>query len=130
MPSGLGYSALVLEDDPSVQLLLKKLLEAAGFTVAVASDGLEGLVQIEHLKPSIILCDMMMPNLDGVSFTKAIKGHEETKEIPVIFLTAKTDARSFADGMAAGAKFYLGKPFKQEELMAKVYRALGQVVSR
>jgi CheY-like chemotaxis protein len=130
MPSGLGYSALVLEDDPSVQLLLKKLLEAAGFTVAVVSDGLEGLVQIEQIKPSIILCDMMMPNLDGVSFTKAIKGHQETKEIPVIFLTAKTDARSFADGMAAGAKFYLGKPFKQEELMAKVYRALGQVVSR
>jgi CheY-like chemotaxis protein len=117
--------ALVLEDDDDVRLLVQKLLESDGFTVTAVGDGLQGLVELEQDQPDVILCDMMMPNLDGMTFTKAIKRHSGTRSIPVIFLTAKTDTRTMAEGITAGAKFYLTKPFNHAELLQKVRRAIG-----
>ena len=117
-------TALVLEDDDDVRTLVQKLLESHGFTVTTAADGLEGLMKLETLTPDVILCDVMMPNLDGMTFTKAIKRHASTRGVPVIFLTAKTDTRTVAEGITAGAKFYLTKPFSHAELLAKVRKAL------
>ncbi|MBK7860032.1 MAG: response regulator [Archangiaceae bacterium] len=118
-------SALVIEDDEDVRKLVVKLLESDGFTVTPAVDGLDGLMKIEQGLPDVIICDMMMPNLDGMSFTRAIKKHSDTRSVPVIFLTAKTDTRTVADGISAGAKFYLTKPFNHAELLQKVRKALG-----
>lgn len=115
---------LVIEDEPSVQTLLKKQLTANGFQVTVANDGLDGLVKLETLRPQLILCDMMMPNLDGVEFVRAIKQHSETQRIPVIFLTAKTDPRSMIDGINVGARFYVTKPFQMDDLLNKIKKAL------
>jgi DNA-binding response OmpR family regulator len=117
-------SALVIEDDEAVRVLVQKLLESDGFRVTTAEDGLAGLVAIERELPDVIVCDMMMPNLDGMTFTKAIKKHSSTRSVPVIFLTAKTDTRTVADGISAGAKFYLTKPFSHAELLQKVRKAL------
>jgi DNA-binding response OmpR family regulator len=117
-------SALVIEDDSAVQALLKKLLESHGYQVTVAGDGLQGLVQLETLTPDIVLCDIMMPNLDGMQFTKAIKAHEDTKKIPVVFLTAKNDAKTMIEGLNIGAKYFLTKPFRHEDLMAKIKKAM------
>jgi len=118
-------TALVLEDDDAVRTLIQKLLESDGFTVTTAADGLEGLMHLEQATPDVILCDMMMPNLDGMTFTKAIKKNAGTRNVPVIFLTAKTDTRTVAEGISAGAKFYLTKPFNHAELLQKVRKALG-----
>jgi DNA-binding response OmpR family regulator len=115
---------LVLEDDPSVQMLMKKQLTAHGFKVTVASDGLDGLMKLEQVRPDLIICDVMMPNLDGIEFVKAVKGHNDTVKIPVIFLTAKTDPRSMIDGINVGARFYVTKPFAIDDLLSKVNRAL------
>lgn len=115
---------LVIEDEPSVQTLLRKQLTANGFVVTVANDGLDGLVKLETLRPQLILCDMMMPNLDGVEFVRAIKQHSETQRIPVIFLTAKTDPRSMIDGINVGARFYVTKPFQMDDLLNKIKKAL------
>lgn len=115
---------LVIEDEPSVQTLLRKQLTSQGYQVTVANDGLDGLVKLESLRPSIILCDMMMPNLDGVEFVRAIKQHSETQRIPVIFLTAKTDPRSMIDGINVGARFYVTKPFQMDDLLTKIKKAL------
>jgi DNA-binding response OmpR family regulator len=115
---------LVLEDDPSVQMLLRKQLIAHGFKVTIASDGLDGLLKLETVKPDLMICDVMMPNLDGIEFVKAVKGHGDTQKIPVIFLTAKTDPRSMIDGINVGARFYVTKPFQIDDLLAKVQRAL------
>lgn len=115
---------LVIEDEPSVQTLLRKQLVASGFQVTVANDGLDGLVKLETLRPSLILCDMMMPNLDGVEFVRAIKQHSETQNIPVVFLTAKTDPRSMIDGINVGARFYVTKPFQMDDLLGKIKKAL------
>ena len=115
---------LVIEDEPSVQTLLRKQLTANGFHVTVANDGLDALVKLESAKPNLILCDMMMPNLDGVEFVRAIKQHLETQRIPVIFLTAKTDPRSMIDGINVGARFYVTKPFQMDDLLTKIKKAL------
>jgi DNA-binding response OmpR family regulator len=122
--NGAGKHILVLEDEPAVQTLLKKQLTSHGFMVTIAGDGLDGLMKLEKLKPDLIICDVMMPNLDGMGFVKAIKSHLQTQKIPVIFLTAKTDPRSMIDGINVGARFYVTKPFAIDDLLAKVGKAL------
>ena len=122
---GRGRKILVIEDEPAVQTLIFKQLKAQGFEVTVAGDGLDGLMKLESVKPDLIICDVMMPNLDGMEFVKAIKGHNNTQKIPVIFLTAKTDPRSMIDGINVGARFYVTKPFQLDDLLAKISRALG-----
>jgi CheY-like chemotaxis protein len=117
-------TALVLEDDDAVRALVKKLLESNGYTVIAVADGLEGLMALERNTPDVVICDMMMPNLDGMTFTKAIKKHSQTKSLPVIFLTAKTDSRTVAEGISAGAKYYLTKPFSHADLLAKIRQAI------
>lgn len=123
--NGAGRKILVLEDEPAVQTLILKQLTAQNFEVTVAGDGLDGLMKLEGLKPDLIICDVMMPNLDGMEFVKAIKANNSTQQIPVIFLTAKTDPRSMIDGINVGARFYVTKPFQLDDLLAKVQRALG-----
>jgi CheY-like chemotaxis protein len=116
---------LVLEDDAAIRAMLEKLLTHDGYQVSSAADGLEGLMQLEMDTPDIVLCDVMMPNLDGLSFTKAIKKNPSTKDVPVVFLTGKGDTGTMAAGISAGAKFYLTKPFSHADLLAKVKKALG-----
>jgi DNA-binding response OmpR family regulator len=122
---GGGRKILVLEDEPAVQTLIYKQLTSHGFEVTVAGDGLDGLMKLEAQRPDLIVCDVMMPNLDGMEFVKAIKAHSGTQGIPVIFLTAKTDPRSMIDGINVGARFYVTKPFQLDDLLGKIKRALG-----
>jgi DNA-binding response OmpR family regulator len=121
---GEGKHVLILEDDPNIQTLLRKQLASHGFKVSTASDGLDGLMKLESLKPDIMVCDVMMPNLDGIEFVKAIKANNVTQKIPVIFLTAKTDPRSMIEGINVGARFYVTKPFQIDDLLSKIKRAL------
>jgi DNA-binding response OmpR family regulator len=121
---GEGKSILVIEDDPSVQTLVRKALGMYGFTVTLADDGLDGLMKLEKLRPDLIIADMMMPRLDGMAFVKAIKGRGETRSIPVIFLTAKSDPKSMIEGINVGARYYVTKPFQIEDLVSKVQKAL------
>ena len=117
-------SILIIEDDVSVRTLLEKSLSARGYQVTVAKDGLDGLTTLEKARPDLIIVDIMMPRLDGMTFVKAIKGNEQTKPIPVIFLTARNDPKTMIDGINVGARFYITKPFQLEELVSKVEKAL------
>jgi DNA-binding response OmpR family regulator len=119
-----GREVLILEDDPAVRALLEKQLAARGFRVTVASDGLDGLEQLKTTHPDLVVCDLMMPKLDGLSFVRALKSQPTTQHIPVIFLTARTDTRSMVEGINLGASFYLTKPFQLEDLLARIRRAL------
>ncbi len=115
---------LVIEDDPAVRTLLDKSLQAKGYRVTLATDGLDGLTVLERMRPDLILVDLMMPRLDGMTFVKAIKGHGDTQPIPIIILTAKNDARSMIDGINVGARFYVTKPFQIADLISKIEKAL------
>lgn len=124
--SASGRHILVVEDEPAVQTLLRKQLEGAQYQVTLASDGLEGLMKLEGMKPDLIICDMMMPNLDGMGFVRAIKSNPKTHSIPVIFLTAKSDPRTMIEGINVGARFYLTKPIQLDDLLSKVARVLAR----
>ena len=121
-----GAQVLVVEDDPSLAKLLSTALTKAGYRVSVANDGLEALVEIDRAqpKPQLIIADIMIPELDGVSLVRALKTQQATKNIPVILVTSKTDAKSIAEGISAGAKYYVTKPFVLDDLLTKVKRAL------
>ncbi|MCA9648548.1 MAG: response regulator [Myxococcales bacterium] len=116
---------LVIEDDPSVRTLLDKALRAKGYVVETCDDGLEGLTKLERTRPDLIIVDIMMPRLDGMTFVRAIKGHEATKPIPVVFLTSNNDPRTMIQGINLGAKHYITKPFQLDELLGKVAKVLG-----
>ena len=115
---------LVVEDDADIQRLVAAVLSKE-YEVRAASDGLAGLMEIEQgFKPDLVIADIMMPRLDGISFVKALKGHRSTSGIPVMFLTAKSSPRDVIEGINLGARYYLTKPFKVDDLMQKVHRLL------
>ena len=95
-------------------------LEAHGYRIVTAGDGEEGLAKARALKPDLILLDIMMPKLDGVSVLKALKADAALGFIPVILLTAKADRGDVVAGLDAGADDYLTKPFDQAALVARV----------
>ena len=117
-------SILVVEDEESVRQLVGRMLVKNGFAITEAVDGLDGLRKIDAEHPDLVIADVMMPNLDGLTLTKALKNNRETKAIPVIFLTAKGDTRSMIEGINVGAKYYVTKPFQMEDLLAKVDKVL------
>lgn len=119
-----GEHILIVEDDPAVQTLLNKALTAQGYKITQATDGLAGLTALEQEQPDLIIADIMMPRLDGMTFVKAIKRNAGTKRVPVIFLTAKNDPRSVVEGINVGAKYYVTKPFQLDELISKIEKAL------
>jgi DNA-binding response OmpR family regulator len=119
-----GETILVVEDDVSVRELLETALRSRGYVVHACADGLVGLTTLEQVRPHLMIVDIMMPRLDGMTFVRAIKSKAEMKRIPVIFLTAKSDARSMIDGINLGAKYYVTKPFEVEGLLSKIAKAL------
>jgi CheY-like chemotaxis protein len=117
---------LVVEDDRDllrmIQMMLRDLAE-----VETAVDGQDALERLRgDTKYDLIITDLMMPRLDGLSFVKALKRDTSLAKVPVVMLTAKDRPKEVIEGINAGARHYLTKPFKQEELVAKVKRALGQ----
>lgn len=118
---------LVVEDDPALRKLLEVTLGKAGYRVMLAENGLDGLVKVDRAqpKPRLLIVDIMMPELDGLSLVRALRSQSSTRGIPVIFITAKSDTKTIAEGISAGAKYYVTKPFIIDDLLAKVRRAIG-----
>ncbi len=115
---------LIVEDDASTRRMLETELTANGYQVTLAVDGLDALMQLEKQAPDAILCDIHLPNLDGLAFTQAIKANPATRNIPVLILTADSDPRKMIDGINVGARFYLTKPFEMKELLRKLQRLI------
>lgn len=115
---------LVIEDEQHVRQLVSRLLTKNGFEVRAARDGLDGLKSLEEYEPDLIIADVMMPNLDGLTFVRALKSRKETQGIPVIFLTAKSEPLAMIEGINVGAKFYITKPFQIEDVLTKVRKVL------
>ncbi|HEY9845970.1 MAG TPA: response regulator [Candidatus Caenarcaniphilales bacterium] len=117
---------LVIEDEEFVRLNLLELLEAEDFDVVGAPNGLIGaLWALEHL-PDLIICDVMMPELDGYSVLVSLREDPLTAAIPFIFLTAMADKADLRQGMQLGADDYLTKPFSREELLGTIATRLGK----
>jgi DNA-binding response OmpR family regulator len=119
-----GHRIIIAEDDPEIVLLMQKLL--ASYELEVFGDGLQALKRLgQDPLPDLLILDVMMPHLDGVTLLKSLKGHPRTKKIPAIIVSAKGGPKDVIDGISAGVRHYLVKPFKADDLLRKVKKILG-----
>ncbi|MBI2745798.1 MAG: response regulator [Burkholderiales bacterium] len=116
-------SVLIVEDDELTSSLLKFLLERERYTVELAADGRAGLTYIQnHAPTTIVLMDVMLPFLDGFELLRELRALEAWRDTRVIMLSAKSQGSEIARALDAGADDYLVKPFKPEELFARLRR--------
>src|SRR5712664_4084907 len=111
---------LVVDDVPDNVDILQMRLEAQGYEVMTAADGLEALDKIRALLPDLVLLDVMMPKLDGIETVKRLKADPSLPFIPVVLVTAKADAKDVIEGLESGGDDYLTKPIDHAALSARV----------
>jgi class 3 adenylate cyclase len=111
---------LVVDDTPANIQTVAAILKGKGYQLSVATNGKQALDALTKIRPDLILLDVMMPELDGFETCQRIKSSEAWRDIPVIFLTAKTDTADIVKGFEMGAVDYVGKPFNAHELLARV----------
>ena len=116
----MSASILIIEDSGEIRENTAELLELAGYDVTTAVNGKDGLEQARKIQPDLILCDIMMPELDGYGVLRALENIPELTGTPFIFFTAKSEKSDFRAGMDLGADDYLTKPFTGDDLLRVV----------
>lgn len=120
VPQGRLIRVLIIEDDPDiVDLLTGQFAKAGGFKVSVADDGKRGLEQARDQLPSLIILDLILPRMPGLEICKILKSSEETKNIPILVLTAKSDTIDRIVALELGADDYVTKPFSPREIVLR-----------
>lgn len=117
---------LIIEDDIALRENTAELLELSGYNVITAPNGRIGIEKAEKALPNIIICDIMMPEVDGYGVLEKLSHQKETQHIPFIFLSAKTEHKEIRKGMDLGADDYLTKPYEEEELMSAIESRLAK----
>jgi DNA-binding NarL/FixJ family response regulator len=117
---------LLIDDDPNLILLVKDYLELRGYEVMTAKNGREALRVLEQTIPNLIICDVMMPEMDGYAFVKRVRDNPQTSYLPVLFLSAKGQIQDRVTGLNTGADVYMIKPFEPDELVAQIEASLKQ----
>ncbi|RKZ00875.1 MAG: diguanylate cyclase response regulator [Candidatus Hydrothermota bacterium] len=115
---------LIIDDDKFIRKTISTILQKEGYTVIEAKDGAEGLKLAKEVLPNLILCDIVMPGMDGFEVKKRISEIEELKGVPFIFLTSKSDLESRVEGFELGVDDYITKPFHPIEFLARIKAAL------
>jgi two-component system phosphate regulon response regulator PhoB len=118
---------LVMEDEDALATLLQYNLEKEGYRVVVAGDGEEGLVQIDERLPDLVLLDWMLPKVSVIEVCRRIRGKAETRNLPIIMLTARGEETDRVRGLDTGADDYLTKPFSMTELIARIRAVLRRI---
>lgn len=121
---------LIVDDNPMNLMLTSHVLENEGFHTRTAEDGVSGLATIANAIPTLILLDVMMPEMNGYEVCRKIKENEKWIDIPIIFLTANAQTENLVEGFLAGGVDYITKPFKSEELLVRVKNHLELADSR
>ena len=120
-------TVLLVEDEPAQREVLAYNLEAEGFAVSKAENGEEAMILVEEDHPDIIVLDWMMPNLSGIEVCRRLKIRPETRSIPIIMLSARSEEVDKVRGLETGADDYVVKPYSVVELMARVRSQLRRV---
>ena len=118
---------LVFEDEDALATLLQYNLEKEGYKVSVASDGEEGLMQAEEETPDLVLLDWMLPKVSGIEVCRRLRGRPETRNVPIIMLTARGEESDRVRGLDTGADDYLTKPVSMVELNARIRAVLRRI---
>jgi sigma-B regulation protein RsbU (phosphoserine phosphatase) len=115
---------LIVDDSPEIRILLSRFLNASGYEIAEAENGEQGLKLVRIFKPDLILLDIVMPGIDGYAVCESIKADPCLQDIPIIFLSARTEVEDKIKGLAIGAADYITKPFDRGEVMARIENQL------
>lgn len=118
---------LLIEDDPAIAELVRYNLDNAGFDMALASDGEEGMLQASERAHDLIIIDWMLPHLSGIEICRRLRRRPETRNTPIIMLTARGEEADRVRGLETGADDYLTKPFSPRELIARIQAVLRRV---
>jgi CheY-like chemotaxis protein len=118
-------TVLIADDEPSMRLLVSTTIESDSYQVVEAADGDEAWALIKRYRPALVLLDIQMPGRTGLELLASIKSDPDLTAVRVILMTARALDADRTAGMAAGADFYLTKPFSPLELLARVQEALG-----
>ena len=118
---------LVMEDEDALATLVQYNLEKEGYRVVIAADGEEGMLQIEERMPDLVLLDWMLPKLSGIEVCRRIRGKAETRNLPIIMLTARGEETDRVRGLDTGADDYMTKPFSMTELIARIRAVLRRI---
>ncbi|MDX1587909.1 MAG: response regulator [Oleiphilaceae bacterium] len=116
---------LIVDDSASIRQVVSITLKGAGFEVIEASDGRDALSKLTGQRVHLMISDVNMPNMDGLSFLKAVKARPEYKFTPVIMLTTESAEDKKMQGQAAGAKAWMVKPFQPQQMLAAVNKLVG-----
>jgi DNA-binding NarL/FixJ family response regulator len=117
---------LLIDDDPNLVLLVQDYLELRGYLVITAKNGRDALKILEKDIPNLIICDVMMPEMDGYAFVKKVRDNPQTNWLPILFLSAKGQIQDRVAGLSKGADVYMVKPFEPDELVAQIEASLNQ----
>lgn len=120
----MAYQILVIDDDPTTRLILAKNLRNQGYEVTTANNGQAGINRAREMPPALIICDWMMPGLDGLEVCRQVKTDPDLASIFFVLLTAKDDIADRIRGLDAGADEFLSKPIERDELRARVQAGL------
>ena len=118
--SSLKPSVLIVEDEAALVELLSYNLEKNGFRTSIARDGEEAILAIAETKPDLVLLDWMLPYVSGIEICRRLRRDPETRELPIILLTARGEEGDRIRGLDSGADDYIVKPFSPSELIARV----------
>ena len=118
----MGKTVMVVDDSGSFRTVVKLALQKAGYTVIEACDGKDASTKLTGQKINLIVCDVNMPNMDGLTFLKHVKASPAHKFTPVIMLTTESQESKKAEGRAAGARAWITKPFQPSQLVDAVGR--------
>jgi two-component system phosphate regulon response regulator PhoB len=118
---------LVVEDEDALATLLQYNLEKDGYQVTVAGDGEEALVQVDERLPDLVVLDWMLPKVSGVEVCRRLRGRAETRNVPIIMLTARGEESDRVRGLETGADDYVTKPFSMSELSARIRAVLRRI---
>jgi DNA-binding response OmpR family regulator len=118
---------LIIDDEAPIRLLCRVNLEAEGMEVLEAADGVQGVETARRERPDVILLDVVMPRLDGWDVAETLAKDEATKEVPIIFLTARAEIRDRAHGLDIGGVEYVTKPFSPLELAPLIESLLERI---
>ncbi len=119
-PEVAGQLVLLADDNAGMRHYVQRLLRAAGFRVATATDGRQALAAARQLRPDLVLSDVMMPEFDGFALLAALRADPDLRDTPVLLLSARAGEEAKVEGLSAGADDYLTKPFSARELVARV----------
>lgn len=118
---------VIAEDEKAVSELLRYNLEAEGYETAIANDGDEAMLLIDERIPDLMLLDWMLPKISGIEICRRVRTRQETANLPIIMLTARTEEADRIRGLETGADDYVTKPFSTNELMARVKAVLRRI---